>query len=62
MDLTGKNPLVSFKHRETNKNQVRLIDEIIDILYQKLNDNKPQFLSLPEPDNNPKDEKTGNFK
>ena len=62
LDLTGKNPLVSFKHRETNKNQVRLIDEIIDILYQKLNDNKPlQFLSLPEPDNNPKDEKTEKF-
>ena len=62
LDLTGRNPLISFKHRERNRNQVRLIDEIIDILYEKLNGGKSlEFLALPDPDNDPKDEKTEKF-
>ena len=49
LDLTGRNPLISFKHRETNRNQVRLIDEIIDILYEKLNNNNILEFLFPDP-------------
>ena len=63
LNLTARNPLINFRHKETNKNQIRAIDEIIDIMFEKLylKSQNLEFLSLSEPDFNPPDEKTEKF-
>jgi len=63
LNLTARNPLINFRHKETNKNQIRFIDEIIDIMFEKLylKSQNLEFLSLSEPDFNPADEKIEKF-
>ena len=58
LDLGKRNRLISFKHSDRARNQIRVIDELPDVLYERLLDGKSfYFKSLPEAENDPKDEK-----
>ncbi|MBC7772067.1 MAG: DUF4011 domain-containing protein [Pyrinomonadaceae bacterium] len=63
LDLTGRNPLISFKHGSRNRRHIRVIDELPDQLYAKLESDAPmRFRSLGEEDDGPADERTIVFK
>ena len=62
LDLTNRNALLNFRHSEKALTHVRIIDELPDFLFGSLIDGeKLTFLSLPEPDDEPHDEKTEEF-
>ena len=63
LDLTNRNSLLNFKHSPRSRNHIRLIDELPDILFERLQTGRPFFFkSLPEPEDEPRDEKTEKFK
>ena len=56
LDLTNRNRLLNFKFSDTSKKYVRVIDEIPDVLFERLTDDsyrgtKLYFDPLPEPPN-----------
>ena len=62
LDLTNRNPLISFKHSERSRNHIRVIDEIPEILFNKLATGRElSFTSLPDPELTPEDESTPIF-
>lgn len=62
LDLTNRNSLLNFRHSEKALTHVRIIDELPDFLFGALiGEKKLTFLSLPEPDNEPRDERTEDF-
>ena len=62
LDVSGRNPLISFRHSEKKRDQVRFIDEVLDILHEKLNEGKSlNIISLPEPEGEPEDENDARF-
>jgi len=62
LDLTGRNTLISFRHRERSRKQLRIIDTSVDSIYMRLEDDKPLSVeALPLPKNDPKDEQTIKF-
>ncbi len=62
LDLSNRNKILSFKHSDRSRTHIRIIDELPDVLFKKLVDGKPlRFRSLPEPEDDPKDEKTDRF-
>lgn len=62
LDLTGRNPLLNFRHGRTRRS-LRVIDEIPDQLFQKLEgESVLRFKSIGEPDDEPEDEKTPAFR
>jgi very-short-patch-repair endonuclease len=62
LDLTSRNPLISFKHSERSKSQISVVDEIPEVLFAKLLTNKSlSFLPLPEPLLVPSDEQSSAF-
>ena len=59
---TNRNTLINFKHRDVKRGQVRIVDEIIDHIYQDLTNGKSfTFKALPEEEKEPKDEQTQKF-
>ncbi len=55
LDLTNRNRLLSFKHSDRARTHVRVIDELPDILYEKLSDgDRLVFRSLGSPPSHPK--------
>ncbi len=57
LDLTSRNPLISFKHSERSRNHIRVIDEIPEFLFNKLVIGKQlSFEPLPDPELTPQDE------
>lgn len=63
LDLTGRNPSISFKHKNSSKKQIRVIDEIPDFLFTRLLNMKEfEICGIPIPDVEPPDEKTNEFK
>ncbi len=62
LDLTNRNALLNFKHSEKALTHIRIIDELPDFLFHSLLDGqKFTFRPLPEPDDEPHDEKTEEF-
>ena len=60
---TNRNPLISYKHSDRKRGQVRIVDELPDEIYKDLLAGKPFiFRALPEPTYHPKDENTAEFK
>jgi hypothetical protein len=64
LDLTARNPLVSFSHARSAgaRTHVRAVNGHIDALFAHLADNKPlSLLSLPPLENEPEDERDSHF-
>lgn len=61
IDLSKRNPLVSFKHSERGATYLRVIDELPDQLFEELRDGEMTFEPLPAADETPKDEQTPEF-
>jgi superfamily I DNA and/or RNA helicase len=59
---SNRNKLINFKHRDNRRDQVRIVDEIPDHIYEQLSNNKSFiFKPLPEEEKEPKDEQTQQF-
>ena len=59
---TNRNKLINFKHQDKKRDQVRIVDEIIDQIYDDLSSGKSfTFKPLPEEDKEPKEEQTQIF-
>jgi very-short-patch-repair endonuclease len=62
LDLTMANRLLNFKPSEKSKSHVRIIDEVPEALFEKLEAGKElEFAWIEEPDLEPADERTGEF-
>jgi superfamily I DNA and/or RNA helicase/very-short-patch-repair endonuclease len=62
LDLSGKNNSISFRHRESNKRQLVIVDEVIDQVFDHLvSDGEFKVIGIPIPDLEPDDEKNKNF-
>ncbi len=62
LDLSNRNRLLSFKHSERARTHIRIIDELPDVLFQRLSDGRRiQFKSLPEPEAEPPEERSDLF-
>jgi len=62
LDLRNSNRLLNFRFSDRSRTHVRVIDELPDFLFEKLNAGKPlTFQALPEPDDEPKDEQRLEF-
>jgi len=62
IDISKRNQLISFKHSERNASYLRVIDERPDALFQRLRSGEMRFESLPDPQVEPADEKTPDFR
>jgi hypothetical protein len=61
LDLTGRNPLLNFRHGR-NRRHLRVIDELPDQLFAKLEgDSVLRFRSVGENETEPRDERTPEF-
>lgn len=62
LDLTNRNALLNFQHSEKALTHIRIVDELPDFLFRLLLEGEPlTFKPLPEPDDEPQDEKTEEF-
>lgn len=62
LDLTGRNPSISFRHKNSSRTQLRVIDEVPDLLFSRLLNLKDfEIRGIPIPDLEPLDEKESNF-
>jgi len=62
LDLSNRNTLLNFRHSERALTHIRIIDELPDFLFGAfLNNQELTFKPLPEPDDEPHDEKTEDF-
>ena len=66
LDLSRRNTLLNFRHRKAAKNQLRIVDEVLEFTLERLKSGKDfQIAPLPDPDDDtldPEDEKTPEFK
>lgn len=63
LDLTARNPLISFKHGSRARRYVRVIDELPNQLFERLGgESGMRFRSLGQEANEPEDEKTVVFR
>jgi hypothetical protein len=62
IDVSKRNPLIAFKHSERSASFVRVVDERPDDLFVRLRDGEIQFEPLPDPQAEPEDEKTPDFR
>ncbi len=53
IDISKRNPLISFKHSERSASYVRVVDERPDGLFVRLRDGEMQFEPLPDPEAEP---------
>lgn len=61
LDLTRRNPLISTKFSDKSHAYVRVVDELPQILFNKITDGSMTFISLPDLLEDPKDEKSREF-
>lgn len=62
LDLSGRNSLISFKHSDKSRKQVRFVDTSPGVVYRMLEDGGPLKINeLPLPKSEPKDEQTSAF-
>ena len=62
LDLSKRNKMINSNFQTKSKTRFRIIDEIPDLLYQKLSSGDMEFKPLPLLDHEPKDENTTEFK
>lgn len=63
LDLSRRNPLLSTKLSPRSNAHLRVVDELPEVLFYKLNNGQEmRFVALPEIDDDPKDENTKEFK
>ena len=59
---TNRNKLINFKHQNNKRDQIRIVDEVVDEIYQDLSNGKSfTFKPLPEEEKEPKDEQSQEF-
>lgn len=57
LDLSSRNPLINFRHSERSRSHIRIIDEIPELVFEKLILGKQlTFKPLPDPELEPPDE------
>lgn len=62
LDLSARNKLLKFKFSETDRKQIRIINDSPDRIYKRLNEGRKLGLqTLPEPDSMPPDENSEQF-
>jgi hypothetical protein len=63
LDLSLRNPMLSFKHRATSKRQLQIVDAVPDQIYRKLvaEGMSLELTSLPDPEEIPADERNEEF-
>jgi Protein of unknown function (DUF4011) len=62
LDLRNSNRLLNFKFSDRTRTHVRIVDELPNVLYGNLIDGKKlTFVSLPDPEDEPEDEKSDEF-
>lgn len=62
LDLSGRNSLISFKHSDKSRKQVRFVDASPGVVYRMLEDGGPLKINeLPLPKSEPRDEQTSAF-
>lgn len=62
LDLSGRNSLISFRHSDRSRRQVRIVDLTPDTAFQMLEDGKSiEIAALPLPTSEPEDEQTSGF-
>lgn len=61
LDLSKKNPLISYKHSSRAGSHLRIVDERPDLLFAALNDDAMEFEPLPGEEVVPPDERTPQF-
>src|SRR5713101_3451004 len=63
LDLSLRNPMLSFKHRATSKRQLQIVDAVPDEVYRKLVAESVSFelVPLPDPEEIPADERMEEF-
>jgi Protein of unknown function (DUF4011) len=62
LDLSNSNRLLNYRFSSRSRRQVRLVDELLDQIFAKLQEGKRLvFKSLPEPGDEPPDEKSDVF-
>lgn len=64
LDLTKRNPLLSFKHRTRSRRYIRVVDELPDELYKRLTDpgKRMRFKGLRDLSEDPAEEQTIEFR
>ena len=63
LDLSRRNPLLATKLSPRSNAHVRVVDELPDVLFYRLNNGQQmRLIALPEIDNDPKDEDTKQFR
>src|SRR4051794_4968453 len=62
LDLSLRNPMLSFKHRATSKRLLQIVDAVPEEVYLKLvGEEALDLVPLPDPDEIPADERTEEF-
>jgi len=62
LDMTLRNPMLSYKHRPTSKRQLQIVDEVPSEVFRHLTGEASlTIVPLAEPDDVPRDEKTTEF-
>ncbi|MCS6890518.1 MAG: DUF4011 domain-containing protein, partial [Rhodovarius sp.] len=62
LDRGRRNPLLHFPHSR-RRSIIRIVDEVPDLVLEHLcNDGRFRFKALPDPENEPQDEKTPEFR
>jgi very-short-patch-repair endonuclease len=62
IDLSRRNPLISFKHGSRSASMVRIVDERPDLLFETISKKGMRFEALPDEETIPPDEDTAEFK
>lgn len=63
LDLTTRNPLLAFRHSPKSKRFVRVVDELPDELFRKLEEGTSlRFKPVPDPPDEPADERSARFR
>lgn len=61
IDLSRRSPLISFKHGARSASQLRIVDELPDLLFEALSERGMGFEALPGEEKTPPDEQTPQF-
>jgi len=62
LDMSLRNPMLSYKHRATSRRQLQIVDEVPENVFGLLTDGAAlEIVALPEPDETPADERNEEF-
>jgi len=62
LDLSSRNPLISFRHSERSRSHIRVVDEVPELLFNRLSTSRQMtFVPLPYPELIPTDERLPPF-